>query len=606
MVGLKPDLQSPDFCAATQVAQPLSRHPHGPPAILPRTMAAKLDQPLKLARPVAASVLIASIVSNVLSLVFPLVMLQVYDRILPLAAWGTLGVLASVVVVSAVLDGFLKLARSWMLADAGARYEHELGLKGLRAVLGADLVDFAGSSRGSYLNRFNAIDRLREHHYGQGPVLALDVPFALIFLALIWIVAGRMVCVPLALLVAFLAISFSAEHRLRQSMEQNESLRRARSDFLLECIEGMHTLKALTAEAPMQRRYERLLRQSADAVFVSHELQGWVQALGGSFSQIVMASFVAFGSVLVVSGELTVGALAAGTLLAGRVLEPALKGLRLLTSRQAARFSRQEFDALVNLSPEPLHAERSSQVLSGRIEVQDLSFQYPGAREPILHDLQLTVMPGEMVGIVGANGAGKSTLLNLLMGFMPPSSGSIRFDDIPVDEIGRATLRSQLTLVPQESMLFDGTLLDNLTFYREGQAVVDALDYAHRLGLDETFARLPDGVDTRVNGIAESIPPGLRQRIALVRALVGSPSMVLFDEANTGFDATNDLRLTALFKHLKSRTTCLVVTQRPSLLRLCDRVLDLCDGQLIERPRAPTPTAAPAPAASTTLDRQVA
>jgi len=325
-------------------------------------------------RGVLAAVLTASLLSNLLGLVFPLVMLQVYDRILPLAGWGTLWVLALVVVGSALIDGALRLARGALLARAAARYDHRIGLACLDAVLGSDQVAFARHSRGSYLNRFGAIERLREHHFGSGLVLLLEVPFAVVFLALIWLVAGRMVFVPLTLLVAFVLVSLGAESRLRHCLERQDGLRRARADFLLESIEGMHTLKSLAAEAPMQRRYERLMRQSAHAVFDTGDLQGWIQALGSWFSQVVMVSFVALGSVLVVNGELTVGALAAGTLLAGRVLEPALKGLRLLTSRQTARFAAGEIDGILKLPPEPLHAEGGRERLSGRLSVRGLRF----------------------------------------------------------------------------------------------------------------------------------------------------------------------------------------------------------------------------------------
>jgi ATP-binding cassette, subfamily C, bacterial LapB len=492
-------------------------------------------------------------------------------------------VLALVVLGSAALDGLLKLGRSALLASAAARYEHRVGLDCLDAVLASDQVAFARHSRGSYLNRFGAIDRLREHHFGSGLVLLLEVPFAIVFLALIWLVAGRMVLVPLALVAAFILISLGAEKRLNRCLERQEGLRRARSDFLLECIEGMHTLKSMPAEAPMQRRYERLMRQSAHAVFDTGDLQGWVQALGSWFSQLVMVSFVALGSVLVVNGELTVGALAAGTLLAGRVLEPALKGLRLLTSRQTARFAARELAGLLDLAPEPLHANRTQTVLTGRLIVRGLRFTYPGASSPLLDGIDLDIKPGEMIGISGANGSGKSTLLNLLMGYMPPDAGRIAFDGEDLTALGRHTLRSQVALVPQDSLLFAGTLLDNLTFFREGRAVSEALHYARMLGLDQHFARLPEGMETRLSGLADTVPLGLRQRITLVRALVGKPSLVLFDEANAGFDAANDERLAELFRSLRPATACLIVTQRPSLLRQCDRVFELTNGRLVER-----------------------
>jgi ATP-binding cassette, subfamily C, bacterial LapB len=555
---------------------------------------------------VRSGAILASITSNMLGLLFPLVMLQVYNRILPLAAWGTLIALASAVVVAALLDGFLRLARVSLLADAGARYEHELATRGFEALLHADLVAFSEQSRGSYLNRFMAIERLREHHFGQGLILLLDIPFAVVFLALIWMVAGTMVLVPLALVAAFIVVSLISERRLRASLTQTESQRRASSDFLLECIEGMHTLKALAAEAPMRRRYERLVRQSALAVADSSMLHGWVQALGTCFSQLVMVSFVAIGSALVVRGELTVGALAAGSLLAGRVLDPALKGLRLLTARESARFARDEFESLVGLKSEPMDDTALSPVLSGAIEVRGLSFRYPGSPQALFDNLDLTVRAGEMVGIVGDNGAGKTSLINLLLGFMEPDAGTITFDGHPLATLSRTALRSQFALVPQEGVLIDGTLLDNLTFYRGGNTVREALNLATRLGLDQTMARLPDGSETRITGLVESMPLGMRQRLTIVRALAGRPPALLFDDANTGFDAANDRRLIGLLEQLRSTTTIVMVTQRPSMLRLCDRVLHLDGGHLVPAPQAPATDVKRSGVGSERSQRQVA
>lgn len=541
----------------------------------------------RLSGGIATSVVLASLALNLLGLLFPLVMLQVYNRILPLAAWGTLTTLAGAIVISAVLDGLLRVARVRLLADSGARFEHAMGLSAFTAILRADLVDFHAHSRGSYINRLQGIDKLREHHFGQGLLLLLDIPFALVFLGLLWMVAGSMVLVPVALVAAFVLVSLLSERRLRACLAETETLRRQSSDFLFECLEGMHTLKALAAEQPMMRRYERLSRNSALAVARASALHGWVQAMGTGFAQLVMVSFVAIGSVLVVDGQLTVGALAAGSLLAGRVLEPALKGLRLLTAQESARFAQRELEGVLDLKPEPMSADAAAPRLTGAIEVRGLSFRYPGAEKPLFDDLDFSVRAGEMVGIVGANGAGKTTLLNLLLGFMEPQAGSIHYDGMPLAAISRAALRSQIALVPQEGILIDGTLLDNLTFYRGGSAVREALNYAGRLGLSQTMARMPDGSETRITGLIESMPLGLRQRITIVRALAGQPPVLLFDDANTGFDAENDRRLMALIEQLRRTTTIVMVTQRPSILKLCHRVVYLEHGRLQPRPAAP-------------------
>jgi ATP-binding cassette subfamily C protein LapB len=199
----------------------------------------------------------------------------------------------------------------------------------------------------------------------------------------------------------------------------------------------------------------------------------------------------------------------------------------------------------------------------------------------LLENVSLVINPGESVAISGSNGAGKSTLISILAGFTDPNQGQYCFDDRPVGDYDIEFLRSQIGIVPQRGVLFEGSILENMTLYREGEAKAEALELANFLGLDTIISRLPNGLDTQVGGSAvDTLSEGVRQKIIMVRALVGHPRVILFDDSNANFDIRDDNRLLELIQHLKGDRTMVMVSHRPMFQRLCDRHFVLANGNL--------------------------
>jgi ATP-binding cassette subfamily C protein LapB len=523
----------------------------------------------------------ASVCINLLALSLPIVVLQVYDRILPNEATDTLGFLIAAMVAVAVLDCFLRIARSMLLAWAGAKFEHARSIEILNHLLHTDLVAFESNSKGSYLDKIQGLDQIREFYHGQSILMLIDLPFVFVFLALIWLFAGVLVLIPIGVIIIFMLVSMVTGYFLRRALEHRSLSDERRQNFIIEVLQGFHTVKSMAMERQMIRRYERLLGQAADSVYVLARVNSIVQALGVSFSQAVMVTFLAIGSLFAVSGELSIGALAAGTMLAGRVLQPALKSLGLWTHLQTVRLSREKLNELLALPSEAVEDRSDEAELSGEIELKEVTFEYEGAEKPLLDHVSLHIPAGDSVAITGGNGVGKSTLLNLIMGFVHPSEGEILIDGQPLRSLDRSSMRAQIGLVPQKGLLFGGTILENMTLFREGQAVEQAMAIAKKLGLDHTITRLPEGLDTPVgSGVVDTLSEGFRQRIIMVRALVGKQKIILFDDANAGFDSRNDDRLVALLNEYKLTHTLVIISHRPSLLRLCDRTFKLADGRL--------------------------
>ena len=537
-----------------------------------------------------ADVLLASLVLNITSLALPLVILQVYDRILPNQALDTFALMVSALVFAAVIEVFLRIARSTILAWKGAQYEHATTMELLDHVLHADLVKFESKSIGRHLDKIDAVKQIREFYSGQTILMLVDLPFVLVFLSLIWVFSQELVFVPLTVMAVFAMVSYVMGKKLKQTLNDKSDASERKQNFLIEVLQGMHIVKSMALEAPIMRRLERLQGNSANSIYELSNINSVIQSVGATFSQVVMMCFVGIGSIYVVKGELTVGALAAGTMLSGRVMQPALKAMGLWTQLQGISIAKEKIRELENIPLEAIDDQADKVQIKGDIEFQNVHFKHEASDQELIKGVTLKIKQGESVGITGSNGSGKSTLIELLMGFMSPTDGVIKIDGVDISSHDRSSMRAQIGYMPQHGVIFDGTILDNMTMFREGPAVDRAIEIANKIGLTEVVMRLPEGLDTKVSGANyDSLPVGVRQQIILVRSLVGcmsfgEPKIILFDDADSSLDVKHDRMLVSLLNELKQKYTMIIISHRPSILRLCDYNYLLDDGDLIRLP----------------------
>jgi ATP-binding cassette subfamily C protein LapB len=537
-----------------------------------------------------ADVLFASVVLNLTSLALPLVILQVYDRILPNNALDTFALMISALLFAAVIEVFLRIARSTILAWKGAQYEHATTMELLDHVLHADLVEFEGQAIGRHLDEIDAVKQIREFYSGQTILMLVDLPFVFVFLALIWVFAQELLFVPLGVMAVFAMVSYVMGKKLKATLNEKSDASEKKQNFLIEVLQGMHIVKSMALEPSMMRRLERLQAESAQSVYKLSNINSVIQSVGATFSQVVMMCFVGIGSIYVVSGELTVGALAAGTMLSGRVMQPALKAMGLWTQLQSVSIAKEKIQELKSIPLEAIDDQADKIQIDGDIEFCDVHFKHEEADQELIRGISLKISKGESVGITGSNGSGKSTLIELLMGFMSPTEGVIKIDGKDIRNHDRSSMRAQIGYMPQHGVIFEGTILDNLTMFREGPAVDRAIEVARKIGLTEVVMRLPDGLDTNVSGANyDSLPVGVRQQIILVRSLVGcmtfgEPKIILFDDADSSLDLKHDSLLVNLLAELQKDHTMIIVSHRPSILRICDRNYMLEDGDITKLP----------------------
>ena len=533
-------------------------------------------------------IVLATLGSNLFALALPLATLQLYDRVIPGKGYASLDVLAGALIVSLILDTMLRLGQGRMISWSAARFEHETGCAAVRSFLMAKPAAIEAVSPGVHVQRLNAVERLREFAVHQGLVALVDLPFAFVFLALIWLIAPPLFVVTLL----FLALAFGGAWwtgiRLRRAVHQRAEIDDRRISFLLETFGASHTIKGAAIETSILRRYERLLEQAAGSGYTTAFISGVAQTLGSVSAQTLGFGVVALGAVLVLDHQLTIGSLAACSLLAGRALQPLLRAVGVFTQLYAVAEAAERLRSVLDLPGSRSLSANMREPDSAVLEFKGVSFGYTPERR-LINDVSLRIEPGIAISLMSST-PGKSTLMRLAAGLLEPDAGEVTLGGIPLRELSPRTMSRAIGYVPQHTTLFRGSLMDNLTmFERDRNSIERATSLSAELGLDAHVMRLAQGYDTMVDDEGVFLPRGVLQRLTIVRALIRSPRIVLFDDANTAFDQEADLQLRRLFHRLKQEGGALVlVSHRPSLLAMADRSYVLSNGRLLDAPRPAT------------------
>lgn len=530
-------------------------------------------------------ILIASLCLNLLTLALPLVILQVYDKIIPNEAVSTFSLMVAGLSVVVILDFVLRSIRSYITNWESARFEHAISRRAVEQLLNADIQAFEQTPPGTHMDRVSAIEQLRDFHSGQGLIAVSDLPFVAVFLALIYLISGEMVFAPLAVVGVAIIFAVILGLRLESVVRQRSALDDQRYNFVFQVLNGVHTIKGLGLEAQMVRRYEALLSPLANAVQKEAFLSSTGRALGPVFSMVAMFSVAAFGSQKVIAGDLTSGSLVACTLLAGRAVQPLIRMIGVWVQSQNLKLAEERLDELLTLpqeGDEKTNKDVDHELLGGF--VLDHVTVHRGRPEwPLLNDVNLQIGAGEIVAVTGPLGGGKSAFLELFAGFVRPDAGTMMIDGVDSREIDFAKLRRQMGYVGQKGVLYRGSILDNMTKFKGRSHLPQALEIAQKLGLDSDLAQMPNGMRTVVGDTAsESLAGSVQQMISLVRVFADDPQLIMLDEANSALDMDADTRLRELIEAQRGHKTVIMVTSRPSLIRIADKVLNIDQGNVIE------------------------
>ncbi|HYF58163.1 MAG TPA: type I secretion system permease/ATPase, partial [Burkholderiaceae bacterium] len=530
-----------------------------------------------------AHVALATLVVNLLSIAISLYVMNVYDRVVPNRTYETLWVLTVGTVLALGFEFAARTLRGWLIDAAGRRADLEIS-SGLFARLLGMRLDAKPASSGAFVSNLREFESIRDVLTSATLTALVDVPFVLLFVAVIAAIAPQLAIVPVAaiglVVLAGLLVQGPLARSIRGAMRDGSQ----RQGLAVEAVEGLETLKVNNASGFALQRWQWLTETVASASMRSRTLSAAVVNFTALVAQAVTVVTVFWGTHLIHANVLSLGGLIAVVILAGRAIAPIGQVAALALRIQQARSA---FDALQALIDRPAERdpERSYLALSaarGEIAFGGVDFRHEQAGPELFRGLELRLRAGEKVALLGRTGSGKSTLLRLAAGLYEPTAGMVRLDGIEARQADPAALRSIVALVPQDPRLFLGTLRENLELGRpDGGGEARLLEVLRVLGLDEAVARHPRGLDMPLGEDGAGLSGGQRQLVALARLLLREPRVVLLDEPTSGLDQTTERKVLGALADFCRDRTLVVATHRPAALELVDRIVVLEQGRVV-------------------------
>ena len=530
-------------------------------------------------------VLLASFVLQLFALVSPLFFQVVVDKVLAHRSMTTLDVLVLGLAVVSIFETVLGGLRTYIFTHTASRVDVTLGARLFDHLLALPLAYFQARRVGDSVARVRELDRIRDFLTGSALTLVIDLFFTVVFLAVMWWYSPALTSVVLASLPVYAAISLAVTPILRRRLEAKFALSAENQAFLVESVSGVETLKAMAVEPEMRRHWEEKLAASVAAGFRAANLGSIAGQAVQLVNKLAMAALLYIGAQEVVAGSLTVGALVAVNMLAGRVSSPVLRLAQLWNDFQQARISIDRLADILNTTAEP--AARPGRLplpaVKGQIRFDRVVFRYRPDASPTLQGVDLTVEAGETIGIVGSSGSGKSTLTKLAQRLYVPESGRVLIDGVDLALVDVAWLRRQIGVVLQENVLFNRTVRDNIALADPGMPMEAVIAAARLAGAERFILSLPEGYDTIVGERGAGLSGGQRQRIAIARALATNPRILIFDEATSALDVESEAAIQANMREICANRTVLIVAHRLSTVRRCDRIVTVEEGRVAEQ-----------------------
>lgn len=522
--------------------------------------------------------LLGTVVVNLLAIVIPFYTMAVYDRVVPNNALDSLWVLTAAAVAVILFDLVMKLLRSYLL-EAGARKADVA----LSAHIFAHSLRMRAASRpasgGVLANVVRDFETIRDFFTSTTLTLLGDIPFMLLFLVVIALVGGWLVLVPLLIIPLLLGLTLLLRRPLSRVLNENMKESSQRTAHLFEVMNGLDTVKGVGGEAWARRRWELLTVQMADNGLRMREITAFGANLSALFTALNMVLLVMFGAMLVAAQEMTIGQLIAVSMLASRALMPAAQVAGLIIRWEQTRIALEALDKVMAAPTDDQSGSLHMPSLQGAVELRDVQFSYP-TLPPLLKGVNLKINPGEKVGFIGRIGSGKSTLLKLLLNIYTPEQGAVLVDRIPVSQMEPLSLRRQCGYVPQDVTLFHGSIRENILLGAANASDEELLRAVRLACLEETLAQLPQGLGSEVGERGERLSGGQRQAVAIARALVQRPRLLLLDEPSSMMDPATESLLIRNLRELKD-TTLLLVTHRTAMLPLVERLVVLDQGRVV-------------------------
>ncbi|NRP53610.1 type I secretion system permease/ATPase [Marinobacterium sp. xm-m-383] len=529
-------------------------------------------------------VIIISVFLQLFALATPFFFQIVMDKVLVHRGFTTLDILAIGFAALLMFELVMGIVRNYLMVHTTSRIDVELGAKLFNHVMRLPAAYFDSRQVGHTVARIKELDTLREFITGGALTLMIDLSFLLLFIAVLWMFSPTLTWIVLGSLPCYLLLSILITPTLRHRL--NESFKRSAENqaFLVESITGIDTVKSMALEPKMQQRWEKQIAQATSIGFKAKNLGNIATQIAQFISKFTTVLIIWFGALLVMDNQLTIGELIAFNMIAGRVSAPILKLVQLWQDVQQAGISLKRLGDILNTPSESdaQTSQASLPSLQGSIAFQHVSFRYSLNSPTVLNRINLEINAGESIGIVGASGSGKSTLTKLIQRTYLPNLGKVLIDGVDLAQVNTDWLRSNISVVPQESFLFNKSVRDNIAIRTPGESLETIVKAAKLAGAHAFITELPAAYDTLVGERGSNLSGGQRQRIAIARALISNPKILIFDEATSALDYISEEKIRQQMHLICKGRTVITVAHRLNTVRHCDRIIVIDQGELAE------------------------
>ncbi|WP_235528093.1 type I secretion system permease/ATPase [Candidatus Berkiella cookevillensis] len=529
-----------------------------------------------------SEVLVASFFINIFAIASSLFVMNVYDRVVPNNATDTLTVLAIGILVVFCFDFLMKMLRGYFIDIAAKKTDVLISSNIFEQMMGVRM-ESRPESVGNFANNMQQFESFRDFFTSTTISALIDLPFVFFFLIIIYTIGGYVAIVPLLAVPIVIGMGLLIQGPLNKIVKESYRYSGQKHAMLFESLAGVETVKSMSAEGVLQRKWEHAVGMSAKLGTKIRSLSLTAVSFSAWAQQVAGVLVVIVGVYRISAGEMTMGALIACTILTGRALAPLAQVAGLLTRYHQSMAALQSLDNVMKMPTErikgktPLHRP----VLTGDIEFKHVAFNYPKQDVPALHDASFSITAGEKVGIIGRIGSGKTTIEKLILGLYQSTAGSILLDGTEIGQLDPASVRRNIGYVPQDIVLFYGSVKDNITFSTPFADDTSILRAAKIAGVTEFVAKHPQGFDMPVGERGEKLSGGQRQAIAIARALILDPPILVLDEPTNMMDNRTEELFKQQIQEVSKNKTMILVTHKGSLLSLVDRLILMDNGRII-------------------------
>ncbi|BCG63757.1 MAG: ATP-binding cassette, subfamily C, bacterial LapB [Methyloprofundus sp.] len=534
-------------------------------------------------RKLIAHLFAMTFVINIVALIVPLFIMVIYDKVIGTRSLDSLPLLLSGIAILILADLVMRFLRAKILGAVAGRMDYLIGVETFKQLLYLPPINTERSTVSAQLSQLKQFDAVRDFFTGANASIVLELPFVFLFLIVIAVLAGPIAFIPLLMVVAYIAVALLLIPYLNRKITRSGKARNNKQRMLIQTFAGRKEIKAIGGESVWQDRFREV---SGESIMSNYETFV-INSIMSSVAQVMMTTtavaVLSLGALAVIDGTLSIGALIATMALVWRVLSP-LQGAFLSISRFQQTFkSMKQINQLMKI---PVEKSNSSNTLNikeirGNIRLDRVSFRYAAKQDPALLGVSFDIKPGELVAIAGYTGSGKSTLLKIIAGMYQPQGGALYLDNIDMRQLNVMDLRRSIAYVPQDTKMFHGTIAQNMRLANGLATDADLQSAAKKAGILEDILTLPDGFNTRLTDNASNkYPPGFLRSLSIARAFVSPTDIVLFDEPGASLDFASDTLFMQQLTALKGQCTMIMVSHRPSHIRLADKVILMQQGSV--------------------------